>query len=630
MAFDGDWIHGATIDKRTKALRFVSVSSLDKGDHGGGGCNRAWHYRYVEKIKLPDDDRQKNGREGHANLASHLLTGDPAVRADIARGLEFVPAPGPDLLIEWDLLKYPGLSYPAKLTSAHSPILLENAPVKLAGVPLLGSIDCAHHRGINYGAESPEEAKDPDGTIEVIDWKFVGGTKFIKKPSDLVHDTQLAGYASWVWAVRPETPFVRLSLGYFPVQGSPRKVSKLIRREEVQKQIDHMSGVVRVLGEVAKEPDVERTPYNLEACDKYGGCDYKDRCNARKNKALADLIGITAAESLVVPAPTQAPAPQGWSSQGVIPVGSLLQRSQGGVQTSVQPNPAPAGPSAAEVAAEKARVEAEQAAARLKAYIPAGFVEACAKVRAFNQGFPTLLGSASRALLATQGKDVGPAQPPEIPGTGEISYVKLDDANMMAKLVEDLEAEAAANPTATTLPPDAPASEPRLAADAGPSTTAAPAPQTQMPVMQTSPDPMKAPETEAQKPAPKKRGKKVETAGTAPVADSDDTALHIYVDCATSYQTVSLNDWAQQCADTLAQKFGALDVRCGGEDTPLGYDKWKGALVAFVRDDKLTPLAPGYYKLDVRFSSVMQAVAEGLELRIRARTDGSSYTRGVR
>lgn len=618
MAFEGDWIHGATIDRKTKALRFASVSSLDKGDHGGGGCGRAWHYRYVEKIKPPDNERQTNGREGHANVASHLLTGDPAVRADVARGMEFIPDPGPDLLIEWDLLKYPSQSYPAKLTVAHSPILLENAPVKINGVPLLGSIDCAHQRGINYGAETAEERKDPEGTVEVIDWKFVGSTRFCKKPSDLVHDTQLAGYASWVWAVRPQTPFVRLSLGYFPQQGSPRKVTKLIRREEIQKQLDHMAGVVRFLGELAKEPDVERTPYNLDACERYGGCDHKEYCSGPKKKALADLVGITAAESLVVPAPVQ--------TQGVIPVASLLQRtgsSSAGVQTSVQPNPAPSGPSAAEIAAEKAKIEAEQKAARLKAYIPAGFAEAVEKVKSFNMGFPKLKGSASRAMKALEGIDVGSTQPPEIPGTGEIHYVELDDANLMAKLVEDLEAAAAEQ--APTVPPDAPASEPRLAADpAGPSTQAAPVAQTQMPAMQTSPDPMKA---EPEAPKKKTRGKKDEPSQPTMAAPSSD-ALHIFVDVATTVECTSLNEWAQQVADTMAAKWGAIDIRCGGEDTPIGYEKWRGALFAMVRDAKQTPLAGGYYKLSTDYSQVMSEIARALVL--RAKESGGSYTRGLK
>lgn len=638
---EGRWIHGSAVDKVTKDLRFTSVSQVELADPLAEGCLRKYWYRYPGGKKEPPTKNQERGTRGHSEVAAYHQNGNRNFGPLVSRGTFMLLPPGPDLLVEWDILKRPGMHYPDPLAEAHSPQLLKDAPVKLAGVPLLGAIDLSHGRCINQGAEDPSQSKDPDGTVEVIDWKFVGDDRFLKTPETLKKTTQMASYAEWVWQVRPETSFVRLSHGYFPERGRARKVTVLVKREDIAPQVEHAAGVVRSIARAVRENDPDQVDANLAACDKYGGCFHRSYCKAPMRKALAAMVGKTAAEDLKVAPPV---------AQEIIPVSSLLQRANSlrpatppahttGVQPAVQAAP---GPSAAEIAAERERLAAEEAEARrkairaeeeakLRAKVPHGFEQAVDAVRSYNRGFPTLTGAAAIAFYAMGGQHADS----DIPGSGEISDITLSDPLLMAQLATELAADAAQNnqqPAPSLLPPDAPPNDPRLASEDAVQTTVAAATSAAPPVTLPTPP----------APAAKKRGPKPKTeaaptqeapapavqAQTPVTAAPADAAVHVFVNCATSLPTISLNDWAQQLADQLAKKFGAVDVRCGGEDTPLGYDKWKGSLMAFARDKDAAPLPGGYYSIDTRYSAVMQVVAEAIAL--RAKETGGSITWGTR
>jgi hypothetical protein len=128
-------------------------------------------------------------------------------------------------------------------------------------------------------------------------------------------------------------------------------------------------------------------------------------------------------------------------------------------------------------------------------------------------------------------------------------------------------------------------------------------------------------------PAPKKTRKKA-AAEMAPAATTAEEGLHIFVDCTTTKDSKSLNDWAQEQADFIARQYSAPDIRCGALDSPIGYEKWTGVLSAFIRDPQASPLPAGAYTMETRFSKVLQVVAEALYLRVKVA--GGTYTRGVR
>ncbi len=55
---------------------------------------------------------------------------------------------------------------------------------------------------------------------------------------------------------------------------------------------------------------------------------------------------------------------------------------------------------------------------------------------------------------------------------------------------------------------------------------------------------------------------------------------------------IPLEDYYRPLCDDLATEAEAADIRCAGNDTALGYGRWKGALAALVR---ALPPAPGIY-----------------------------------
>lgn len=642
MADRPPWIHGSTVDKKTRELRFVSVSAINSADAADGGCPRKWAFRYIDGIKQPETDKQRRGVEGHAEIEAYETTGDSrAVGPEVAQGLHVVPEPGADLNVEWDVLKWPGVVYPDPLTEAHSAALLHSAPVKYAGVPLTGFIDCWHRRGTNKGTMDITQVRDPAGTLEVIDWKFVGSMQYAKGESELAHMTQLASYGRWAFTVYDDVPAVRLSLGYFPRKGRPQKVSKLVHREDVEEQCDHAAGVVRLLQHVAKEPSAESVEANTSACDKYGGCFYRSLCSAPMRTTLSMLVGKTMAEAAIARASGAPAAP--------VPAGNFvpLARVKAPAMASLlkKPTPtlsAPAKPTEAEIAAEQARLAEAEKRARLQAAVPADFPAACNRVKKHNLGFPTLLAAAARALHAMEGLD----SDAEVKGTGDISYVNIEACADMTTLADELDQQAAENgESVPVLPPDAPASDPAKAADMLPEEGEVGG-EEEAPVAEAAPaveakpaevaKPVEAPKkTRSKKPAvgvaadPRKAdyGRPVDEDGNVTDEPERARAIHVFVDVSTTVPAVSLDAWALGLAESLAVASGLKDVRIAPEGHNLAFAKWRGALAAMAAEAPLPPSPSGNYILHT-YGEILGVVAEALVS--RALATGGAYTRGAR
>lgn len=626
MAERGDWIHGATIDKQTRALRFTSVSQINTADTKDDGCPRKWAYAKLDGIKEPETGKQKRGTEGHRQIEEFARTGDARkIGPEVATGLHIVPDPGPDLHLEWDVLKWPSRSYPDPLTRAHSRQLLADAPVKLAGVSMTGFIDLWHRRGTNKGGADVRQTRDPEGTVEVTDWKFTGDATYWKSEHELVKMTQLASYGEWAFTVMPDAPAVRLSLGYFPARKArPTKVSKLVRREDVQPQVDHAAGVVRLLQHVAREKSAATVEANTLACDKYGGCFYRGRCDAPMKKTFAAMVGQTAA--------AEAMAKLALTAGNFVPLDRVRSASMSILKQSQSKVPPP--PIQADVAAEQLRIADAERRARLQARVPQGFAAAVVRVNQHGRGFPALAGAAAAALWALEGED----RQDERPGDGEIKHVKLESPADMETLADELDAEL---PPISGLPPDAPASDPAKAADqpaeaedAGEDAPAAPAPK---PVAAKTPA-----ATKAKAPA---RTKLVQYAVTLPaqeeihlgvITDEDVRAsnarradvqgaatLRVYVNCDTSVECKSLDAWAMGLVAALEESSGVRDLRSAEDDSVLAFGKWRGALAAMTRE---APLPGGAYSLRTYGSELLSVVAEALCH--RALAAGGSFTRG--
>lgn len=120
--------------------------------------------------------------------------------------------------------------------------------------------------------------------------------------------------------------------------------------------------------------------------------------------------------------------------------------------------------------------------------------------------------------------------------------------------------------------------------------------------------------TPTEKPKKAKAAKKEEAPVTAPAETHC-----LYVNCAPV--GVAYTDAlaiAVECADKLAKKLSLIDIRLAGADSPLGYGKWKPALVAALKELNLKGHIVVYTGNELA-ESVIEAYTPGALMIVRAR-----------
>jgi hypothetical protein len=276
------WLHGRAVLKGE--LRFLSVSSLEKGDSSKStGCLRRWHYQYIGGLKEEQSDAMAKGEKLHAEIAEYLQTGRKVLSSQVMAGMHMIPDPGDDLLVEHDIVP----SMPDGTSG------LKHAVLKASGIPIVGAIDLIHARGINKGGSDIEATIDPPGTIEVIDWKTCRTLGNIKQGPELIKSIQMVGYGKYIFDAEPEAKLVRLSHGYFPSQGSPRKTTIRVDRDQIEKSWEHSNRVASSIRDAAKETNPDLIEANTQACRAYGkDCPALKVCTAAKSRANNQFVLI--------------------------------------------------------------------------------------------------------------------------------------------------------------------------------------------------------------------------------------------------------------------------------------------------------------------------------------------------
>ncbi len=608
-------------------IRFLSVSSVEKFDPRSGGCQRKWWYRYIGKVKDAPSKSKDAGIALHDELATYLQTGAKALSSLALSGLHMVPDPGPDLLVE------------QSIGGIKNPLLTAD------GIPFVGKIDCAHDRGTNKGTDDINDTNDPPGTIELIDWKWKGdGTRleFFMQPGELINTVQMSGYGVFAARAFPQHTHVRLSHGYFPAKGrKPFKASKLHVINDCERSWKYVEGLARSMRVVARETSPERVQGNPNACGAYGGCVNREYCSTYKaineQRSLVSLYGEQK-ENIVM---------------------GLLQNLPPALQPMQQLSlPLPSPTMQAQLLAEET-AQRQQAAQTSVGILP-GFADAWRAIEQSGRGYPALGGAAAVMRAALVGQSLGMGA--SLQGAGDLGTIPpLHDPQDIIRLGGELvraqpvaQTQAVA-PTAqpapfvqhvqhyappmSILPPDAPASNPALAAKPLESVTTAPVMQWAGPNL--APPPMTPP------PAPKKRGRPKASSPASvavqqpvmappptdvtPVAQATDAGddLEVFVDAIPNCNFVSLHPYIDTICAALCAKFippgGLADVRCAPKDGPLGFGGWRGAISAIVREH---PPTSGTYYLDTRGNELALEVAEAM--RTHCEKVGALYVRGVR
>jgi len=629
--------------------RFVSSSSLALADNSSPqGCNRAWWYKYVQHAEDEQTEAQRKGIELHAEIERYLETGIASLSPLAQAGRHMMPDPvrydlngKPDLHVELDLVPV----MPDGSSGLHL------APVRADGLPFVGWIDVLHERGINKGYGDITQTIDPPGTVEVIDWKRVKDAKYAKRDRELLELIQMVGYGKYVFATRPHAKRVRLSHGYFPQKGPrPFKTSVLADSATIDAKWEHANRVARSIREAAKETNPDRVPANTRACFRYGkDCPFRKDCTAGMHNSLADLLGETAADELLVQIRRPQPPP------GVQM--TLVQTTTEGALSGILGDPTPTGPSlTAEALAEQ----------EMAARDPALFA-VYQNILAYGKGMVCLGGEAAAAYARMKN-----IQAPEagFAGSGDLGKWTITKRAQFDGLLGEIPkyfnlpviapVTAPAAPAAAAPPPAAsgtatpvqvaappPAATPAvtgalpdlLPPDAPPQTKPVTTPPAEAPIVTvaipTTPEQAQAMNaaaiaaTTAQADAaprarrgrPKKNQNQPTVGGTAaastPVqaaetqaSTGDDNAQTVvYVNAVPSCKSESLWPKVYELLHALGAKTGspADDPRLADPESKMGYGRWKATLAAYMVE---AGIPPGHWTLDNAYGDLAQAAVE--------------------
>jgi hypothetical protein len=572
-----------------------------------GGCLRRWWYEKIDGRRPEERVHQTVGIAIHNEIERYLRGDSQALGPVSIRGKPYMPEPGPDLFVEHDLVIPPAVELRAREAATEAEanairaVTLDKAPLCVGETPVVGYIDLLHNRCTNRGTSDIEDTIDPEGTVEVLDWKTTSRPEYVKSADAMARTLQMTIYAKWVLTTLPATTWVRLSHVYFLTRGSalPTKVSLRVPRERIEQQWAHVSRVAGSVIEAARETHADAVPGNTRACDAYGGCPHRSYCSAAAHGALVELFGLDGAQRMIR------------SINNVTTTTAAPRKSLLGLGKKA---PAPDPQAVFDVTQRVIREEIE---ARYPG-IPAAWDE----LIACGVGFPECIGDLARVVSELQG--LPPAT--HVDGEGELAaYGPFSDPGELPDLLNEVKlfmtAKAAGAPAPApepipVLPPDAPASDPELASvrPAAAALVAAPKKRPGRPRKELGPDPMTQlplpavvdiaapvvavvdvpPPQEAQPPKPELAHQRI----------------YFYVNCRPSCPFESfwpvVNDMVQEMNRVAGD---ALDFRLVPNDHQFAYGRWKAAMAAALR---VAPLSRGHYVLDGAHGEIGITVAEAM------------------
>jgi hypothetical protein len=583
------------------------------------GCMRAYWYEYVKKLKPEDQGWLVLGRELHAQNEHYLLTGEKKMGPLAMAGLFMLPKPknlDPRIEIEHEIGGGD----------------LSKAPLRAAGIPVAGYIDCIHWQGTNPGGNDVVEAYDPPGTVEVIDWKTTGDLKWIKSAQDVSRTLQMTTYGKWAVEVK-KAEHVRLSHGYYVTKGrhTPRKVTLRVHKDQINERWEYIEKLAGSLKEVVKETNPDRVPANTRACAAFRGCPHQRYCSAYSHNSLASILGESMASSLL-----------GLDQDEIltIPTTEELtnQMTQPSLLSKLQQKP--------DVKSEMKRLALEEVNTKFP-----GIEDTIDKLQALGLGMPQLGGEAARVYATVKNVELTGTT---LPGSGEMSEFVFDNPAQLADVLAEAQkivAERQATgtePIASVFPDDAPASRASPPEEPKDEPVATVAEAFAVAAGETPP--------KGKKRGPKPKGITAEATVTAvtnvvnvvsetqveatihataasAITDSKAPeeligakAINLYVDCIPSCKFESFWPFVNALTGRMAQMYGGDDYRTAKD---LDFSKWKGVLAAALRSayDK-NQIPPGNYLLDNTMNDTAAVVIEAM--REIVGQSGGLMVRGIR
>jgi len=526
-------------------VKYVSPSSLSKADTSQyGGCLRAYYYRYV--LRIPDiapKPAAELGSKCHAQIEQYLKTGRADFSPIVKAGDQFIPAPNPHLLVEFN----------------------DFGGIQIAGIPVVTKMDLIN-RSEHYIDAVGTLQTLPKQVVEVVDWKTTGRISRAKSGSQLKNILQMIAYGHRAAIMYPDVTHVRLSHVYFQTKGRPSALKRtiLVEAQELSDSWHKFEPLAKTIIDIAKVSDVNSVPGNRKACSAWGGCTYKDRCNIKNETTLLDIF-----------------------KEDSMP-GILDQITDEDINKRV--------------------VELDVAQKQRKnATPPPGFRAAVQSIQLANKGLPNFKGEAAKHFSYV----TGGTNSRDIDGHGFLGKLTIEDPaqliGLAAEVADMAQAEPPPVPTPPAiLPPDAPESDPVLAADP------LPVVEDKLETSSDKPKPKPKPPKRPSFNAMKKNKLVEECERLSTIIETFDTtaetvinSVELYVDCIPQHCTASsLDYYIDYVYKTLSPD---TDVRLTEEGA---FGKWKGLVGAIV---SANPPHPGVYYASARNRDLVQVVVDALQ-----------------
>jgi RecB family exonuclease len=325
-----------------KTFQYVSPSQISTFR----SCNRQWYFQSILGIRAPQKPSAALGEAVHKQLEDYILKGTPPDKTTPAgqiasKGLGFLP-PAAECDVELNIGEHPA-----------------GQNLKIEGIQVTGRIDLLRWKG----APVPE----------VLDHKTTSNPAYALTESELHNDPQMLIYSGFlyallkhqkVWEGRQMVRATHLVYGTRAPYVSQR-TSVLMARDHVRDAWGtHLRDTVLDMKDTAVVPTVIEVEPNYSACGKYGGCFFKDKCQAMKQGGQTEmsLLNIvkgtpsTTAAAPAKPAPAPDPAPATTPVASVLPPDAPPRNEKPSAQGSLL------GAAKASVEAEKTYVREERTA----------------------------------------------------------------------------------------------------------------------------------------------------------------------------------------------------------------------------------------------------------------------------
>ena len=557
------------VDPLTRVLNYSSVSQLERFER----CPMSWWLRYIEGAREKESKSREIGTECHRQLEHYLKTGEDVLSRITAPGKRLLPeirydAPGmTDLFVEYGLNEKPK---PTPDTKFFPP---EESKLVLDGVPFIGYVDL-HHIRDEYVGEDGITRADPKNTIEVLDHKTTGGSRedpwcWAKRSEDLINTAQMAGYAIWASRSGLAMTHVRLSHIYYATKGTPQAIKRtaLVGVDLVAKRCYELEATVGRMKEVAQIQKRDDCPGNLDACEAFGGCDFKPICPRYRRQTPIQKVRM----ALLIKPKTPAPIPP--------PVNSA-------------PNPQLAVKTAPQ---RKITIIDEPDETSRPSQV---ITHACEAKVGLVYRLPDDTLVISLGIQDGKFAFVPTAGGPPITISGVERIVPQPMPGLAAK------AEEAPAPTLEAAPDENAAPAASQAAPEACAETAqleVPPPKRRgRPAKAAKPAPVEAEETQVVDDTPQNAPVETKLANghtvviqpsapaTAPLPvtleGSSPDELLLFVGCCPNIAAESLDGYVAELHANLRETFGVDDIRfVSDKNSPLAYGAWKGALAALVR-----------------------------------------------